>query len=450
MSVLAVVFLSLSTSVSLAENKADEFRGHKWGSSLESFGEMEQLHAETVGEGVEEEVVVSIYTKPGEELTMGGVEVESIVYFFGNYQFIMAQVVFNTEGNFNRLIEVLESRYGKGVKKNYPDFSGDKLYEGLTGKKSPERNRYWWVLRQQNLSLYIEYIEKDEKGQIIYFYEPDNQDEGQDVEDYYVYGQQGSDYIKQGKYDEAIESLTKAIELNHKGDMAYNTRGWAYYKKSQYDLAISDYTKSLEINPEIELYYNNRGLAYLDSGQNDFAVSDFTRAIEINPDGDRIYYFRGMAHFNNGNYDLAISDYTKAIELFKEDGNHYFMRGRALLRKGLYDLALADFDETVKLYPGHADAYNEQAWILATCPDEQYRDGVKAVELAENAVALSPTPRVLDTLAAAYAEAGMFDDAVATQEEAISILKKEDKPQEVIEDYKTRLVSYQAHKPWRE
>jgi len=142
------------------QNEPDSFRGNKWGSRLETFGELEKLDDE-----------YPIYKKVDEELTMGGVQVESIVYFFKNDQFNMAQVVFNSEKNFKKLRKVLESRYGKGVKGNYLDPSGDKFYEANVGRKSPERNRYWWVNKQHKLSLYIEYIENDKKGQIYYFHE---------------------------------------------------------------------------------------------------------------------------------------------------------------------------------------------------------------------------------------------------------------------------------------
>jgi hypothetical protein len=142
------------------KNDSDGFRGHKWGSRLETFGQMEQIDSE-----------YPIYKKIGEKITIGGVKVESVVYFFENDRFNMAQIVFNSEDNFNKLIKVLESRYGKGEKKNYPDPRGDKFYEANVGRKSPERNRYWWVLGEQELSLYIEYHEKEKKGQIMYFYE---------------------------------------------------------------------------------------------------------------------------------------------------------------------------------------------------------------------------------------------------------------------------------------
>ena len=164
-----LTFLLLSSTVATAQNRLDEFRGHKWGSKLESFGEMEQLHIETIGKDDVEELILSVYKKPNEELTMGDIDVESIVYFFKDNQFIMAQVVFNSEEKFKRLIKVLESRYGRGVKTNNP--GGDKFYESNVGRKPPERNRYWWVLGEQELSLYIEYHEKDNKGQIMYFYE---------------------------------------------------------------------------------------------------------------------------------------------------------------------------------------------------------------------------------------------------------------------------------------
>ena len=61
-------------------------------------------------------------------------------------------------------------------------------------------------------------------------------------------------------------------------------------------------------------------------------------------------------------------------------------------------------------------AQNDLAWLLATCPDNSVRNGQKAVELAQQAVQLSNgrSPEILDTLAAAYAEAGRFHEAVET------------------------------------
>ena len=141
--------------------------------------------------------------------------------------------------------------------------------------------------------------------------------------------------------------------------------------------------------------------------------------------------------------------YQKAVE---SDGSAFSYRnlGRFYDRQGQYDKAIENLDKAIEIDPEDARAYNLKAWILATCPKKKYRDGDKAVDLAKKAVELSLSSTYLDTLAAAYAEASRFEDAITTQAEAISILEKEEKPDEEINEFKERLMAYQAIKPWRE
>src|SRR5262249_35048238 len=98
----------------------------------------------------------------------------------------------------------------------------------------------------------------------------------------------------------------------------------------------------------------------------------------------------------------------------------YNKRGLAWSCKKVYDKAIADYDVAARLDPNEAWAFHGRAWIYATCPDERYRDGRKAVELANRACELSgwQDGRYLSTLAAAYAETGYFFDAVVRQQEA--------------------------------
>jgi Flp pilus assembly protein TadD len=76
--------------------------------------------------------------------------------------------------------------------------------------------------------------------------------------------------------------------------------------------------------------------------------------------------------------------------------------------------ALADFDEAIRLAPNDSEAYRARAWIWATCPDANHRDGQRAVRSARTACELSgwKDARCLGTLAAAYAEPGDYDSAV--------------------------------------
>jgi hypothetical protein len=89
------------------------------------------------------------------------------------------------------------------------------------------------------------------------------------------------------------------------------------------------------------------------------------------------------------------------------------------------------------------------AWIFATCPESRFRDGAKALKLAQKALAVESTPYRLDTLAAAYAESGRFTKAVAIQEEVIDRLRRSGDPALVAECLE-RLNAYRSRTPWRE
>ncbi len=97
---------------------------------------------------------------------------------------------------------------------------------------------------------------------------------------------------------------------------------------------------------------------------------------------------------------------------------------------------------------GNTAVFNALAWLLATCVHPELRDGASAVRFAEEAVAASnrKDAYVLDTLAAAYAEAGQFAKAVSAQQEAIALLPDG----KMKEDLTVRLKLYQSNSPYRE
>ena len=160
----------------------------------------------------------------------------------------------------------------------------------------------------------------------------------------------------------------------------------------------------------------------------------------------------GLAAAKGGDYDKAIRLYTKAIEsgeLSRENLSiAYYNRGIAWGKKGDYGKAIADFSKAIELDPKHANAYTGLAWLMATCPESRYRNGKRAVELAEKAVALRDDANFLDTLAAAYAEARRFQEAIKTQARAITKLKQEGGTKDLPE-FEEHLASYKTGKPWR-
>ena len=103
---------------------------------------------------------------------------------------------------------------------------------------------------------------------------------------------------------------------------------------------------------------------------------------------------------------------------------------------------------------GTRRAYNRLAWLLATSPVDTLRDGTEAVEYALKAVEQQQTSATLDTLAAAYAEAHQFKDAIDAQTSAIEHLQAETLPggteSDIRKDYERRLRGYQEGLPWRD
>ncbi|MCP5186110.1 MAG: SEL1-like repeat protein [Pseudomonadales bacterium] len=97
---------------------------------------------------------------------------------------------------------------------------------------------------------------------------------------------------------------------------------------------------------------------------------------------------------------------------------------------------------------GDGKAANDCAWLLATSPHDSVRDGRQAISFAAQAVAVSRTPDRLDTLAAAYAEAGRFDAAVATELEALGLVTAAYEHNRA--GMSRRLRAYEAGRPWRQ
>ena len=109
---------------------------------------------------------------------------------------------------------------------------------------------------------------------------------------------------------------------------------------------------------------------------------------------------------------------------------------------------MAHYAEAIRLDPGYVEAYNASALLMAACPEAKFRDGKGAVAFATRACELAKwkEPRFLNTLAAAQAEAGDFDAAVRSQKRAIELLADERQK----DDYRSRLLLYQANRPYRE
>jgi serine/threonine protein kinase len=122
-------------------------------------------------------------------------------------------------------------------------------------------------------------------------------------------------------------------------------------------------------------------------------------------------------------------------------------RGIALSRLRQFDEAKVEFDAAIARLPDSPDLLAHIAFILATEPDREIRDGPRAMQLAEKACKLTEyqDPATLDALACAYAEIGSFQQAVKWSEMAVEICETWR-----AEGYEKHRQSFRQNKPWRE
>ena len=251
----------------------------------------------------------------------------------------------------------------------------------------------------------------------------------------------GVEFGAQGKFEKATVEFENALKAD------------PYCDPAREALEVIEDVNEQETEGKTALHIF-KGTFFAIKGDLNQAVSHFDKAVELNSNYAVPYIYRGHVYGVRGLYSEAIADYNKALEIGSRTADSHFnisyWRGRAWMEEGKIDRAITDYSRALEINPHNANAYNILAWLLATCSDAKYRDGVRAVELANKAVELVPQYYGFwDTLAAAYAEASLFQDAITAQEKAIALLKKGGGTGEIGEFIK-RLDSYTAHKPWRE
>jgi tetratricopeptide (TPR) repeat protein len=199
-------------------------------------------------------------------------------------------------------------------------------------------------------------------------------------------------------------------------------------------------------NIRIYSYILHRATLYKQQKKYDLALRDYSEAIKIYPKGDHVYWIRAELYKQQKEYDLSLADLNKAIEL-NPSSMYYKVRGSVYYMKKQYDSAIKEYAKAIRLNNNYAEAYNSLAWLLSTCSDEKYRNGIKAIEYAKKAVDLDPESQMFDTLAAAYAEAGNFDMALKSQEKAIELLIEEGRSDNM-DGFEKHLESYKKDIPW--
>ena len=293
----------------------------------------------------------------------------------------------------------------------------------------------------------------------------------------------GNAVLKEGRVDEALLYFQRAVQIKPGYAEAHNNLGNALLQKARVDEAIVQEREALKIWPDFAEAHFNLGLALGQKGRIDESIAQFQEALRIKPDyaaahytlgytlgrrgrvDEAISHYRGAlqikpdfaeAHNNlgtalrqKGRVDEAISHYQKALEILPDNESVHVNLANAFLQEGRADQAIAHFQSALQIEPADMDVQNNLAWLLATCGQASLRDGGKAVQLARraNELAGGKNPVILGTLAAAFAEAGQFDEARRNAQEAIVLAQAAGRP-ELVRQLNDELRLYEAGRPF--
>lgn len=278
-----------------------------------------------------------------------------------------------------------------------------------------------------------------------------------------LYSSRGYCFTKIGKEQQANADYKRALELNpfdtaikqNPEDItSYQQRGNLYFDAGQYQNALNDFSKfdeTSELTAEILVC---RGYCYLNLGEFSLAKVEFQKARSMNAYGDAInkaplnssnFLERGFLNYYLEDYQQALDDFTHAWKMGEQSAELLPFRGAAYMKLHEYTKAKQDYETAIQNHPDSPHAYNGLAWLLATCPDETFRDGSRSLELAKHNCELMMTPEWNDlgTLAAAYAATGNFDEAVRLAKESLALAPKHEKA-----DCQTRLEHYERSEPY--
>jgi tetratricopeptide (TPR) repeat protein len=252
----------------------------------------------------------------------------------------------------------------------------------------------------------------------------------------------------QGRVDDAIRYYSAALDVNPNWPEVHKKLGALWAGKGDFDKARAHYETVLAKNARDAEAQQSLAWLLIRRGELEDAARHLSAALQIDPSEASAHLGLGVIRALQGRPEESVPHCRRACELQPNVYPGHVELAHALQMLGKGDAARAAYERALRLDEKWPRATNAEAWRLATDPDAALRNGLLAVHLAAQVCEAtgSQNPIYLDTLAAAYAEAGRFADAQATAEKAMTLTS----PGERRESLRKRLDLYRTGRAFHE
>ncbi|MGB8356250.1 MAG: tetratricopeptide repeat protein [Chthoniobacteraceae bacterium] len=252
------------------------------------------------------------------------------------------------------------------------------------------------------------------------------------------------------QHGQAIEHYKTALQIQPSDPKTWNNLGISLLATGCLDEAIHACQEALRLNPNFEDARNNLAVALNQAGRSDEAIKQFSEAVQLDPGNANTHYNLGNLYMNIGSIDEALAQFTEALRLQPAFAEAHCSIAIIQLFKGKIPDAIQHYTTALQLQPDNLQAMNALAWIYATSADGGFRNDTQAVSLAEQACRLTGPNEAgpLDILAAAYANAGRFPEAIKTATQALALADASGQIQ-LSQLIQSRLTLYNSGRPYR-
>jgi tetratricopeptide (TPR) repeat protein len=264
----------------------------------------------------------------------------------------------------------------------------------------------------------------------------------------------GSEYYNRGNYARAIDYMTRATTLNPSSNLAWHFLGKLLARNGDNAGAQNAYQTSLQyasFNGDRKDTYNDLGDSFASAGQYDQAVAAYQSSLQLSPDQPDTQVKIGQCFLQIQSADQADAAFQAALDLQPDNSDAHAGLGMILQSQGRDADAITHYRQALAARPDSLLALNNLAWLLATDSDPTLRNGPQAVTLAKRACEQTHYQKafLIGTLAAAYAEAGQFDDAIAAAQKARDVATTNGETDLAARN--TQLLKlYQSHHPFHQ